>query len=210
MKTTRKILLSVGAVGAAASIAGLGTFAQFTDSDTATATIASGTVTIDLADAGAENRLNVGATGLVPGDSLQRRVVLTNDGSEALGSLTLATTAATPTNVLTTDATHGLQMKIERCTGAAGWRESASTPYTYTCDAALPGDNAGVRTSVVGTRAIIGDPIALASMNALASGGIDDMVVTVVLPTTADNTFQNKSATITYTFNATQRAATAK
>lgn len=209
MKTSRKILLSIGAIGAAASIAGLGTFASFSDTDSASATISSGTVTIDLADPGANNRLNVGASGMVPGDSLQRRVVLTNDGNQDLASVTLTTTAAAST-LLTSDTTNGLQMKIEKCGGAAGWRESASTPYTYTCDAVLPGDNAGTRTSVLARRAILGNTISLASMSSLTAGSSDDMVVTVDLPSGADNTFQGLSTTITYTFNATQRAATSK
>jgi predicted ribosomally synthesized peptide with SipW-like signal peptide len=209
MNTSRKILLSIGAIGAAASIAGLGTFATFTDTDSATATITAGTVTIDLADAGANNRLNVGASGMVPGDSLQRRVVLTNDGNQGLASVTLTTTAAAST-LLTSDAGDGLQMKIEKCGGGAGWRESASTPYTYTCDALLPGDNAGTRSTVLARRAILGSTIALSGMSSLTAGASDDMVVTVDLPSSADNNFQGLQSVITYAFNATQRAATAK
>jgi hypothetical protein len=34
--------------------------------------------------------------------------------------------------------------------------------------------------------------------------------VTVSLPTSADNTFQAKSSTISYTFTATQRAGTSR
>ncbi len=210
MTKSRKILLSLAAVGAAAGIAGLGTFATFTDSDSATHTISTGTVNINLGAANtADNRLTVGATGLVPGDSLQRRAKLTNAGSESLASVTLTTTATT-TSLLDTNSTDGLQMKIERCTGALGWRESLTTPYTYTCDALLAGDNAGVRTAVLARRAVIGSNLALTGMNSLSPGATDDMVVTVDLPSTADNTFQGLSSTIQYTFNATQRAATSK
>ena len=203
MKTSRKVLLSLGALGSAASIAGLGTFATFTDSDSATAPVATGTVNINLGASGPNNRLNVGATGMVPGDSLQRRVVLTNAGSEDLASVTLTTTAS-PSSLLDTDATNGLQMKIEKCSMA--WVESASTPYTYTCGAL----DIGTRTTVLARRAIIGSPIALASMASLTAGSADDMVVTVDLPSGAGNTFQGLSSTITYTFNATQRAAVSK
>ena len=76
----------------------------------------------------------------------------------------------------------------------------------YTCGAL----DIGTRTTVLARRAIIGSPISLASMAALTSGSADDMVVTVDLPSTAGNTFQNLSSTITYTFNATQRAAVSK
>ena len=210
MTKTRKILLSLAAVGAAAGIAGLGTFATFTDSDSATHTISTGTVNINLGAANtADNRLTVGATGLVPGDSLQRRAKLTNAGSESLASVTL-TTAATTSSLLDTNSTDGLQMKIERCTGALGWRESLTAPYTYTCDAVLAGDNAGVRSAVLARRAVIGSNLALTGMTSVSPGATDDMVVTVDLPSTADNTFQGLTSTIQYTFNATQRAATSK
>ena len=207
----KKVLLSLGALGAAASIAGLGTFATFTDTTNASQAISSGTVDINLGAVGADNRLTIGATGLVPGDSLQRRAKVTNAGSENLASITLTTVDTTATDtVLSTDGTNGLQMKIEKCGGALGWRESATTPYTYTCDAALAGDNAGTRSTVLARRAVIGSTLALSSMSGLTAGSTDDMVVTVDLPSTADNTFQNKSATIEYTFTATQRAATSK
>lgn len=210
VKQIKKILLSVGAVGAAAAIAGMGTFATFTDTDSVSHTISSGTVDITLAASGADNRMSVGASGMVPGDSLQRRVKLTNSASgQNLASVTL-TTAATTSSVLDTDATDGLQMKIEKCAGLLGWKESASTPYTYTCDQLTAGDNAGSRTTVLARRAIIGSAIALSNMSSTTAGATDDMVVTIDLPSSAGNGFQNKTSTIQYTFNATQRAATNK
>lgn len=208
MRTPAKVLLSIGAIGVAASIAGLGTFATFTDTDSATATISSGTVNINLGASGVDNRLAVGATGLVPGDTLQRRVKLTNAGSEALASVTL-TTAATTSSALNTDATNGLQMLIQKCGGALGWRESA-VPYTYTCDSLALGDNLGTRSTVLAQRAIIGSTLALTGMSSLTAAGVDDMVVTVTLPSTAGNTFQGLSSVISYTFDATQRAAVSK
>lgn len=199
-RSVRSKVLWLAAVGAA-SIAGLA-YALFTDSTTASQAISSGTVDINLGAAGtADNRLTIGATGLVPGDSLQRRVKLTNAGSENLASITLATvdTTTDPDTVLTTDATNGLQMKIERCSVA--WVETGP-PYAYTC--------AGTTSTVLARRAIIGSGLSLSGMNALTTAGVDDMVVTVDLPSSADNTFQGKSATIQYTFTGTQRAATGK
>lgn len=202
-RMSKKILLSVAALGVTASIAGLGTFATFTSSTSASEAISSGTVSIGLGTAGtADNRLTIGATGLVPGDSLQRRVKLSNaSGNENLGSIILSTVDTTAVDtVLTTDATNGLQMKIEKCSVA--WVESASAPYTYTC--------AGTTTSVLAERAVIGSGLSLASLSALTAGSTDDLVVTVSLPTSADNTFQSKSATIEYTFLGTQRNGASK
>lgn len=207
---TKKLLLSLAAVGAAASIAGLGTYATFTDtaSTMSDPTISTGTVNINLGTEGtADNRLSVGATGLVPGDTLQRRAKLTNAGNQDLASVVL-TTSASPSSLLDTDPTNGLQMKIEKCTdtvsGLSAWVESAGTPYTYTCPLTA------TRSEVLASRAIIGTDLALTGMSTLSAAGVDDMVVTVTLPSTADNTFQGLSSTIDYTFSATQRAATSK
>lgn len=210
-RRTQSLLLGLSGVAIAGSMAGLGTFASFTGTTSASQTIASGTVAIALGSAGtADNRLTIGASGLVPGDTVQRRVKLSNaTGNQNLASITVSTTAST-SSLLDTDATNGLQMKIEKCTGTVGWTESATTPYTYTCDSAAAGDGLGTRSTVLASRAIIGSNLALSGMSALTAGSTDDMVVTVSLPSTADNTFQTKSSTIAYTFTGTQRTATAK
>ncbi len=207
MTKLQKILLSLGAVGATAAIAGLGTFATFTDTDTGAQRVSSGTVNINLGAAGADNRLTVEANGLAPGDTQQRRVVITNAGSENLASLTLTTTA-TPSSLIDTDTTNGLHMKFEKCTGALGWRETGTGPYTYTCDQAAAGDNSGSRTSVLARRPVIGSALALANISSLTAGQSDDMVMTADLPSTAPNSMQGLTSVIQYTFNATQRGAT--
>jgi spore coat-associated protein N len=165
-------------------------------------------VSINLGAAGGTaNRLTIGASGLVAGDTIQRRVQLTNpSGNQALASITLTTTAS-PSSLLDTDATNGLHFKIEKCAGTVGWNESASTPYTYTCDQSAAGDNLGSRSSVLARTSIIGSGLTLSGLSALSANSTDDMVVTVDLPSTAGNTFQTLSSTVTYTFNATQRNA---
>ena len=131
--TGGKVLASTVLLGAAASVAGLGTFGTFTSTTSASAAVASGTVKIDVGAVGtAANRLSVAATGLVPGDTVSRAVTLTNTGDQALAGIGLTTTA-TPSSKLDTDATMGLQLSVEAC--SAAWNESgtAATGYTYIC-----------------------------------------------------------------------------
>ena len=197
MNKTSKILLSIGAVGSAASIAGLGTFATFTSTTSASQALTSGTVTIALGTAGsATNRLTIGASGLVPGDTIQRAFNLSNTGNQTLASIALTTTAS-PASLLDTDATNGLQMVIDKCPIA--WVESATAPYTYTC--ASP-------TVVVATQRVIGSNIPMAGLAALTNGGTDYLRATLTLPSGAPNTLQNQASTISYSFVGTQRAAT--
>ena len=95
--TTGKVLASLALVGSAAGVAGLGTYGAFTSSTSANTTVASGTVNIALGAAdSAANRLSVAASGLVPGDTVQRAVTLSNAaGNQALAGITLTSTATT-------------------------------------------------------------------------------------------------------------------
>jgi predicted ribosomally synthesized peptide with SipW-like signal peptide len=196
---TRKLLASLAVLGAAASIAGLGTFATFTSSTSASHTVSSGTVTIALGATGAAtNRLTVGASAIAPGDTIQRSVDLIDSGSIDLASITL-TTNATTSSLLDTDTTNGLQMVIDKCSVA--WTESGP-PYTYTCG--------GTTTSVLATRPVVGSTLALSNLSSLTAGATDHLRVTLTLPSGAGNTLQNQSSTISYTFTGTQRTAASK
>jgi spore coat-associated protein N len=197
----RKLLVSLAIVAAAASIAGLGTFATFTSSTSASQNVSSGTVTIALGATGAStNRLTVGASNIAPGDTIQRSVDLINSGSIDLSGITL-TTSATASSLLDTDATNGLQMVIDRCSNA--WTEGGVAPaYTYTCS--------GTTSTVLASRAVVGSNLTLNNLTALTNGVTDHLRVTLSFPSAAPNSFQNQSSTIQYTFTGTQRAGTNK
>jgi predicted ribosomally synthesized peptide with SipW-like signal peptide len=197
----RKLLVSLAVISAAASIAGLGTFATFTSSTSASQSVSSGTVTIALGATGAStNRLTVGASNIAPGDTIQRSVDLIDSGSIDLASITL-TTNATSSSLLDTDATNGLQMVIDRCSNA--WTEGGTAPaYTYTCS--------GTTSTVLASRPVVGSNLTLSNLTALTNGVTDHLRVTLSFPSAAGNTFQNQSSTIQYTFTGTQRAGTNK
>ena len=198
-RSLKKVLATVAVLGAAASIAGLGTFATFTSTTSASHTVSSGTVTIALGATGAStNRLNVDASAIAPGDTIQRSVDLLNQGTLDLASVTL-TTSASPSSLLDTDTSNGLQMAIDKCSVA--WTE-AGPPYTYTCS--------GSTSTVLASRPVIGSNLTLSNLSALTAGATDHLRVTLTFPSGAGNTLQNQSSTITYAFTGTQRAATNK
>jgi spore coat-associated protein N len=198
--TRGKLFATVLAVGGAAAVAGLGTFGSFTSTTSASESVSSGTVAISLGTAGtANNRLTVAASGLVPGDSVQRAVDLTVGGDQDLSGVSLTTTAS-PSSVLDTDATNGLQMTVDMCSGP--WTEGGVAPaYTYTCS--------GTTTALLASSPVIGANLALAGVG-LTTGSTSNLRVTLSLPTSADNTFQAKSSTINFAFTGTQRAGTAR
>ena len=185
----QKIVLSIAIVGAAAGIAGLGTFATFTSSTSATHTIASGTLSLTAPF----SRLGTGASPIAAGDTMQRAIDLNYAGSIAFSTVTL-TTSASPSSLLDTDATNGLQMVIDKCSVA--WTESGP-PYTYTCG--------GSTSSVLASRALIGTDLALTNLT-LTAGATDHLRATITFPSAAGNTFQNQSSTLSYAFTGTQRA----
>jgi predicted ribosomally synthesized peptide with SipW-like signal peptide len=200
-RSGRKALLSLGALGAAAGMAGLGTYATFTSSTSASHSVSTGTVVIALGATGsATNRLNINASAVAAGDTIQRSVDLSNTGSIDLASITL-TTSATTSSSLDTDTTDGLQMVIDKCSQA--WTEGGSSPaFTYTCG--------GSTSTVLASRAVVGANLSLSNISATTAGSTDHLRVTLSLPSSAGNSFQNLTSTISYAFSGTQRAATNK
>jgi hypothetical protein len=193
----RRIVASVGVLGAAAAVAGLGTFGSFTDSTTPIATeVATGTVSIDVTQRGATIPLTT--SGFLAGDSMSRAVDLVNDGSSPLARVSLAS-AATASTILTTDATNGLQLAVRSCPVA--WTQSgpASAP-AYTCG--------GAPSTLYSGRAVMDG--ALPGVASLAAGGIDHLLLTVSLPTSAGNGFQGQSSTLGLTFTGVQRDGAAR
>jgi spore coat-associated protein N len=200
-KTLKRLLGSFAVVGVAAAMAGLGTFATFTSSTSASHTISSGTVSIALGATGAStNRLTVGASNVVPGDTIQRTADLINNGgasADSLSSIVLSTTAS-PSSLLDTETTNGLQMVIEKC--SVPWTEGGTAPaYTYTCS--------GTTSTVLASRAVIGSNMALSNLASLNTGSTDHLRVTLTLPAAAPNTMQGLTSTISYNFVGTQRVA---
>jgi spore coat-associated protein N len=195
-----RLVLSIALILIAVSLAGVGAFATFTSTASVSQSVTSGTVTIGLGGTGtADNRLDVAATGVVPGDTIQRAVKVSNTGNQDFASISLTTTATT-SSLLDTDATNGLQMVIERCSVA--WTESGSAPaYTYSCS--------GTTSTVVSSRAIIGTGVTFANV-ALTAGSTNHLRVTVSLPSTAGNSLQGLTSVISYAFTGTQRAATSR
>lgn len=203
-KTLRRLVATFAVLGVAAAMAGLGTFATFTSSTSASDTISSGTVSIALGATGAStNRLTVGASNVVPGDTIQRAVDLVNNGgasADNLSSIALTTTAS-PSSLLDTEATSGLQMVIERC--SVPWTEAGTAPaYTYTCS--------GTTSTVLASRAVIGASMALSGLASLTTGSTDHLRVTLTLPAAAPNTMQGLTSTISFNFVGTQRVAGSK
>ena len=197
---TRKVVGSLAILGTAAAVAGLGTYGNFTDSTTPmNTTVDTGTLSINLAQPGGVIAIPVTTAGFMPGDSVSRAVNLINDGNSALGSVTVNSALTSAANILTTDAANGLQLTIKGCSVA--WTQGGTpTAPTYSCT--------GTERTVLTGKAVNSAP--LTSPASLAPGGVDNLVFSIALPTSADNTFQNKSATLALTFTGVQRTAAAR
>jgi spore coat-associated protein N len=195
LTTQQRIVLAVASTALLGTVASVGVYANFSTSATASHTASSSTITLSLGTTGAvTNRLTVNATNLVPSDVYYRSVDLINGGGHNLTSINL-TTSASPSSLLDTDATNGLQMTWQRCSVA--WTESGSSPnFTYTCS--------GTTTSVLASRAVIGTTLALSNLTAATAGNTDHLLLTMSFPSTAGNTFQGLTSGLTFTFNGVQ------
>jgi hypothetical protein len=192
-RTARKVLGSLGVIGAAAAVAGMGTFGSFTDSTTPlNASVSSGTLDLNLTGPNNTATAAISATGFVPGDSVNRQIDLRNDGNLDMAAIGMSV-KATASSILDTDTVNGLKLTVQSC--------SALWSATNTCS--------GTTSVVVAPTAAVGDftPNYLTSLTA---GKSDHLLLTLTLPTTADNSFQNKSSALTVTFTGTQKTGTSR
>lgn len=192
--TTGKIIASVALVGTAAGVAGLGTFGAFTATTSASQKVEAGTIKIGVDEKG--NTMTTDIKGMLPGDSTTKFVTLANSGDSNLGTVTLKTAPVKGTeSLLTSDATKGLQISIESCSEA--WTGSDGK---FTC---APGAVAALTTTpVTGSNVLSG-------LSSVAAAKSDYLKITAALPQAADDTFQGAGSTVNFTFDATQRTATA-
>jgi spore coat-associated protein N len=221
----RKIALSIALLLAAAAALIGGAFATFTSSVTAgPQAISSGTVKIAV---GPTNDVGTGATNIAAGDTISREADLNSTGATLANKEITLKFSASPTSLLDTDPTNGLQVSVQACSEA--WKRtvvgSPPPPFEYTC---TPGATVvkigGAATASVS--ALETTPAALTPLNSLAAAGKDFLVFKLELPaaapgdvskvaacsgtsggTAATEDLQGCSSTLTYTFQATQRAA---
>jgi len=199
-RTARKVLGSLGVIGAAAAVAGMGTFGTFTDSTAPlNASVSSGTLDINLAAGDAGGTLAVNATGFVPGDSIARSVTLTNDGTTALSSIALSSMPGA-TNALTTDTTNGLQLAVDSCSVVWTKTTNAAGGTVYTCS--------GTKKAVLASSPAAQASTAITGLNSMAAKTADYLVVTVSLPSTAGNTFQGLTNSLSISFTGSQATGT--
>ena len=198
--------LLAGALLIALGVLSINAYATFTATTSVTQTtpFTAGHMSITVPASGATDRLYTGASGIAPGDTMQRVVDVTVDNSTTSGILTALKVAisASPSSTLDTDATNGLQVWVQKCSTA--YSESGP-PYTYTCG--------GSTADVIGTS---GSPVAISTLTSATTltGVSTTPNVTSHLrfyftfPSTAGDSFQDASSTLTFTFSGTQRAGT--
>jgi len=226
----RLLIALVAALVAVSTVNGAS--ALFTQSvQTAGPTVSTGRV-IYLFGAGQPNRLNVAATQIAAGDTIQRAFQLVNNSTiRGVPSLASVTFSVTPTvsSPLDSDVVNGLLETVQAC--SVRWTETGPAPaYTYTC--------AGVRTYVVGS-ALAAVPVGTlettpavvnAGLRSLRTGGRDFLLLTLSLPvaapgdlakvpvacsgvpggTSATENLEGCTSILRYVFTATQRPGIAE
>ena len=196
-RTRTRIAASVAVLGAAASVAGLGTFGTFTDSTTPVVTRTdTGVLSIALTEAAHTATLSLFDRGVfLAGDVESSPIDLVNDGNAALSELRLGS-VATASSVLDTDRVNGLQLVVESCSEAwdpadGGWVCGGTTTRHY----------AGP---------VVTD-VALSGAASLAPGGTDHLLLTASLPsTTTAEMVEGATSSLDFVFSAAQRAGVAQ
>lgn len=188
--TRARVAASIGVLGAAAAVAGLGTHGTFTDSTApVVGEVRSGVLSIALTEAAGSATLSLFDDGrFLAGDSQSSAIDLVNDGDVALGELRL-TSVATASSALDADPVHGLQLSAQTC----------SQPWEPT------GSTCGGTARELYAGPIVAD-VALAGLASRAPGGVDHLLLTARLPGTATaDLVQGARSSLDFTFGAVQR-----
>jgi hypothetical protein len=196
-RSAGKIAGSIAVVGAAAAVAGLGTFGGFTGSTEAVdAGADTGVLSIDVTmpDGSAPPPVALPLPSLMPGDSISVPMDLRNGGDVDLSSVVMRS-YATESSKLDTEAVHGLQLQLDSC----------ATPWTGTWGSFAC---AGGAVELYDGRIAATTPLAAA--RSLAAGTTDHLLVTVAFPTTGGDDMQDQRSTFALIFDATQRDGAAR
>lgn len=219
----KKLVASIALVGGTLALAFGGAFAQFTDTATGgPQAISSGTIALGV---GPTNDSATGATDIVPGDTISREIDLSSTGATATASSITLGFSASPSSLLNTDPTNGLQISVGSCSTKP--TRTAGPPPTYTCAGGWsPVDIGSAATTSVA--ALMTVPKALSPLNSLAPGKQDYLLFTLTFPATAPGdlsqvtapcsgtaggtdateNLEGCSSTLTYNLVATQSTAT--
>src|SRR3954466_14313967 len=188
-RTARRVAGSVAVLGVAAAVAGLGTYSTFTDSTSPVNTgVATGVLSLSLNSGGSAATVPFPGGAMMAGDSVSQVLDLVNDGTTAFGSVTLKM-SATASSILDTDATNGLQLKVQKCSVA--WSGS-------TCS--------GTASTLYSGPMVVTQP--LGSAASLNPGGVDHLLLTASLPVSANGSaYQGKQSTLSLVVDGGQRVA---
>ncbi|MGY1688656.1 hypothetical protein [Geodermatophilus sp. SYSU D01105] len=190
--TRARIAASIGVLGVAAAVAGLGTHGTFTDSTTPVVTdLGTGVLSIALSEAADAATVSLFDHGVfLAGDSESSAIDLVNDGTVALSELRLGS-VATSSSALDSDPVHGLQLTVEGC--SEDW-ESAGGDWTC----------GGTATRFY-SGPIVLDAV-LDGAGSLAPGGVTHLLLTASLPsTTGADLVEGASSSLDFTFSGVQR-----
>ena len=217
----KRVVLTVAVVVAGTGAVLGGAFATFTDTTSAgPQPISSGELVLAV---GPTNDSTGVVTSIAPGDTIAREVDLNSVTSTINDATITFGISASPSSLLDSAATNGLQVQVQTCSVA--WARVAGPPPTYSC----PGMTTMVLASTP-VKTLETTPVSLTPLNSLTAGGQDYVVMTYTFPagapgnialvptlcsgtagtTSATENLEGCSSTLTYTFTATQRVGTGK
>jgi hypothetical protein len=202
-----KVAIVAAAAIGGSSLVSSSVFASLTATafNTTPQSVVSGTLSLtetNVATVGITGGLTTSILALAPGDSVNRYIDLTNNGTMDETNTTIQMTGV-PTNNLDSDTVKGLQMGISEC--STGWLANGTCSGTNTV--AL--SNTPVATAKATAQAM--------TLQSVLSGRVAHLKLTLSLPTGSEvtingvlpaSTVQGLSIGLTWTFLENQRTAT--
>jgi hypothetical protein len=192
-----------GAILLALGVMSFTAYSLFSGANSTDLDVNAGTLVLDLNDPAHGAAMSIDADDIAPTDIIERVVDLDVTGTVSVSALKLTTTAPGGATDLTSDATHGLQLKIEVCDQA--W-DPNDNGHPYECGA---GGGGAIQTALA-TRAVIGANLTLNNLDLAGNNHLKIIVTFPGLSADDDATFQADSTSIHFAFSGTQRGSVYK
>lgn len=191
---TRTIVAASFGVGALA-LTGAGIYAGLQATATGATSVTTGTLSLTLGNETGSTGFPTTISNMVPGDSHNTYVNLTNGGTLAGKTLSFAVATAA-SNTLTTDATNGLHVTVTSC--AVAWVAATCVSPTTVVN------NVPLSTLKTTPQALAAAPAAGAVYHYKVTTSLPDQNETVLNGSFPAGTIQGLTAGLTYTFNELQ------
>lgn len=207
--SSRMAALATVVLAGTVGLVGSGVFGGWSGGSSASGTATAGTITLSSIGTG-DTTLDTAVSNWIPGDIVQRVVKVTNGGTQAIKSFTIAgkidsSVTGSPGTATAANFISNTTMTVDYCSGTTA---TFGSDTTYVCSGGTPWTQA-VGALTIGSGSF-GAGLTWTPASPLAAAGFYIFRVNITFSSAMDNTYQGRVPVYSVQFTGNQRSGTAK